>query len=63
MIEGIAKKKPKRDVCHSIIVLEILLWKWFPLEGLEPNEEETYRAATRGQEKEGYFKGEVYKKQ
>jgi len=38
MIEGIAKKKPKKDVCHSAIVLEILFQKWFPLEGIESQE-------------------------
>jgi hypothetical protein len=36
MIEGIAKKEPKKDVCHSAIVLEILFQKWFPLKGVEP---------------------------
>jgi hypothetical protein len=24
MIKGIAKRKPKKDVCHSAIVLEVL---------------------------------------
>ncbi len=38
MIEGIAKKEPKKDVCHSAIVLEILFQKWFPLKGVEPQE-------------------------
>jgi hypothetical protein len=36
MIEGITKKKLKNDVCHSIIVLEVLFQKWFPLEGTKP---------------------------
>ncbi len=38
MIEGIAKRKPKKDVCHSIIVLEVLFQKWFPIQGAEPQE-------------------------
>jgi hypothetical protein len=38
MIEGIAKREPKKDVCHFAIVLEILFHKWFPLEGTEPQE-------------------------
>jgi hypothetical protein len=35
MIEGISKRKPKKDVCHFAIVLEVLFQKWFPLEGGE----------------------------
>jgi hypothetical protein len=35
MIEGTTKRKPKKDVCHSAIVLEYLFQKWFPLEGGE----------------------------
>jgi hypothetical protein len=35
MIEGITKRKPKKDVCHYAIVLEVMFWKWFPLEGVE----------------------------
>jgi hypothetical protein len=34
MIEGIAKRKPKKDVCHYAIVLKVLFHKWFPLEGV-----------------------------
>jgi hypothetical protein len=33
MIEGIIKREPKKDVCHSTIVLEVLFQKWFALEG------------------------------
>jgi hypothetical protein len=36
MIEGALKKKPKKDVCHSTIVLEVLFQKWFPLQGMVP---------------------------
>jgi hypothetical protein len=36
MIERTTKRKPKEDVCHSIIVLEILFQKWFPTKGVEP---------------------------
>jgi hypothetical protein len=38
MIEGIAEREPKKDVCHSAIVLKVLFQKWFPLEGIEPQE-------------------------
>jgi hypothetical protein len=38
IIEGIAKRSLKKDVCHSAIVLEVLFQKWFPLEGVEPQE-------------------------
>jgi hypothetical protein len=31
MVEGTSKGKPKKDVCHFAIVLEILFYKWFPL--------------------------------
>jgi hypothetical protein len=30
MIEGTSKRKPKTDVCHFTIVLEVLFQKWFP---------------------------------
>ncbi len=33
MIKGTTKRKPKKDGCHSAIVLEVLFYKWFPLEG------------------------------
>jgi hypothetical protein len=36
MIEGIAKREPKKDVCHSTIVLEILFQKWFLVQGAKP---------------------------
>jgi hypothetical protein len=35
MIEGITKRKPKNDVSHFAIVLEVIFQKWFPLEGPE----------------------------
>jgi hypothetical protein len=38
MIEGTAKKEPKKDVCHSAIVLEVLFHKWFPIKGAKPQE-------------------------
>jgi hypothetical protein len=36
MIEGITKREPKNDECHSATTLEVLFQKWFPLEGVEP---------------------------
>jgi len=33
MIKGTTKREPKKDVCHSSIVLEVMFQKWFPLEG------------------------------
>jgi hypothetical protein len=33
IIERTTKSEPKKDVCHSAIVLEIIFQKWFPLEG------------------------------
>jgi hypothetical protein len=33
MIEGITKREPKKDVCHSAIVQKVMFQKWFPLEG------------------------------
>jgi hypothetical protein len=33
MIKGTAKREPKKDVCHFVIVLEVLFHKWFPLKG------------------------------
>jgi hypothetical protein len=36
MIEETTKKKQKKDVCHSTIVLKVLFHKWFPLKGVEP---------------------------
>jgi hypothetical protein len=36
MIEGIAKREPKNDVCHFVIVLEILFQKWFQVKGTKP---------------------------
>ncbi len=38
MIEGTAKRKPKKDVCHSAIVLEVLFQKWFQVEGAKSQE-------------------------
>jgi hypothetical protein len=29
MIEGIAKREPKKDVCHFAIIIKILFQKWF----------------------------------
>jgi len=33
MIEGTTKRKPKKDIGHSAIVLEIMFQKRFPLDG------------------------------
>jgi hypothetical protein len=38
LIEGIAKREHKKDVCHSAIILEVLFQKWFPIKGIEPHE-------------------------
>jgi hypothetical protein len=38
MIEGIAKIEPKKDVCHYVIVLEVLFQKWFLVKGAKPQE-------------------------
>ncbi len=38
MIEGTTKRKPKKDVCHFAVVLEILFQKQFPLKGVESQE-------------------------
>jgi hypothetical protein len=35
-IEGTTKREPKNDVCHYVDILEVLLQKWFPLQGVEP---------------------------
>jgi hypothetical protein len=36
MIEIILKRVPKKDACHSSIVLEVLFQKWFLVNGAEP---------------------------
>jgi len=38
MIEGIDQREPKKDVCHFVVVLEVLFQKWFPLEGAKSQE-------------------------
>ncbi len=38
MIEGIAKREPKKDVCHFVIVLKVLFQNWFLVKGVEPQE-------------------------
>jgi len=38
MIKGIAKRKPKKDVWHFSIILEVLFQKWFPLDGAKSHE-------------------------
>ncbi len=42
MIEGIAKKKPQKDVYHFANVLEVLFQKWFPI-GAEPQEKKKHK--------------------
>jgi hypothetical protein len=42
MIEGIAKREPKKDGCHSVIVLEVLFQKWFPIQGVESHEKKKH---------------------
>jgi hypothetical protein len=36
MIVGTVKKKPKKDVCHFAIILEVMFQKWFEIQGVEP---------------------------
>jgi len=38
MIEGTTKREPKKDVCHYVIIVEVLFQKWFPLQKAEPQE-------------------------
>ncbi len=38
MIEGIAKREPKKDVCHFAIVVEVLFQKQFLVKGAKPQE-------------------------
>jgi hypothetical protein len=38
MIERITKRKSKKDVCHFIIILEVMFKKWFIIEGAKPHE-------------------------
>jgi hypothetical protein len=42
MIERIAKREPKNDICHSPIVLKVLFQKWFPLEGAKSQEKKKH---------------------
>jgi hypothetical protein len=64
MIEGIAKREPKKDVCHSIIVLEVYVSEVVSIRmSRAKGEEEAYRATTGGYKKKRDSEGEVYKKQ
>ncbi len=56
VIEGTTKRKPKKDVCHFAIVLEVLFQKWFPLQG----EEEIGKPTLRAQKKKRQYEGEVH---
>jgi hypothetical protein len=38
IIEGIANREPKNDVCHFIIVLEVVFQKWFLIQGVKLQE-------------------------
>jgi hypothetical protein len=38
MIGGTTKRKPKKNVRHFAIVLEVLFHKWFPVQGAKPQE-------------------------
>jgi hypothetical protein len=40
--EGTTKRKPKKDVYHSAIVLEVMFQKWFPLEKTKPHEKKKH---------------------
>jgi hypothetical protein len=65
MIEGIAQRGPKKDVCHSIIVLEVYVSDDVVSTRMSraKGEEEADRATTGGYKKKRDSKGEVYKKQ
>ncbi len=47
MIEGTAQRKPKKDVCHSAIVLEMVSSRRSKIIG----EEKTSKRTSRGQKK------------
>jgi hypothetical protein len=34
--KGTTKRKPKKDVCHYVVILEVLFQKLFPFQGAEP---------------------------
>ncbi len=36
MIEGTAKREPKKYLCHFVIVLKVLFQKWFLVRGGKP---------------------------
>jgi hypothetical protein len=38
MIEGKAKRGPKKDFCHFVIVLKVLFQKWFLVQEVKPHE-------------------------
>jgi hypothetical protein len=64
MIEGTTKREPKKDVCHSVIVLEVYVSKVVSTrKSRAKSEEEVDIATTRGYKKKGDYKEKVYKKQ
>ncbi len=38
MIKGTTKIELKKDLCHYVVILQVLFQKWFPLQGAEPQE-------------------------
>jgi hypothetical protein len=36
MIEGITKREAKKDLCDYVIILKVLFYKWFLVQGTEP---------------------------
>jgi hypothetical protein len=36
MIKGTTKIELKKDLCHYVVILQVLFQKWFPLQGAEP---------------------------
>jgi hypothetical protein len=42
MIEIISKREPKKNIPHSVIVLEFLFLKWFLVKGTKPQEKKKH---------------------
>ncbi len=47
MIKGTTKREPKKDVCHSAIILEVLFKKWFIVKGIKPQEKKKQSEQTQ----------------
>jgi len=61
MIEGITKREPKKDLCHSAIVLKIMFQKVVSTRRSKAiGKEEIGITTIRGQNKKRHFEGEVH---